>query len=59
MKARRDLATAEDGDNDVLGWIARQNRVWGLQLVDLNYPEHFQDFSVQQVSVVSLGRYFF
>jgi hypothetical protein len=56
-EARRDLATG--GSSDVLGWIAGQKKVWGLQLVDLNYPEHFEEFSVQQVGVVSPGRYFF
>eukprot|EP00775_Hariotina_reticulata_P004956 gene4956-5197_t len=46
---RRDLATAADGSNDVLGWIIRQGRVRGLHLVDLNYPQHFEDYTVQQV----------
>jgi hypothetical protein len=49
MKARRDLAGPGHGSDDVLGWIARQGRVRGLSLVDLNYPQHKEGLSTQQV----------
>ena len=41
------MANSGGGDtrltNDVLGWIARQSQVQGLSLVDLNYPQHFEE----------------
>lgn len=41
MKSRRDLAGAGE-ENDALGWVARQGRVRGLDLVSFNYPQHLQ-----------------
>jgi predicted nucleic acid-binding protein len=49
MKVRRDLAGAGHGRDDVLGWIARQGRVRGLSLVDLNYPQHAEGLATEQV----------
>lgn len=52
MQARRDLVLAHQAStltNDVLGWIARQGLVEGLDLVDLNYPQHFQGVDNAQV----------
>jgi hypothetical protein len=49
MKARRDLAGPGHGSDDVLGWIARQGRVRGLSLVDLNYPQHTEGLTTEQV----------
>jgi hypothetical protein len=49
MKARRDLAGPGHGNDDVLGWIARQGRARGLSLVDLNYPQHKEGLTTQQV----------
>jgi hypothetical protein len=39
MRARRDLW---DGPDDVLGWIARQGRIRGLDVIDFNYPQHLE-----------------
>jgi len=44
MRARRDLIKSKnnaEGKDTVLGWIARQGQIKGLDLVDLNYPQHF------------------
>ena len=44
MRARRDLIENKnnaEGKDTVLGWIARQGQIKGLDLVDLNYPQHF------------------
>jgi hypothetical protein len=51
MQARRDLVDKNDSSlsNDVLGWIARQGRVQGLDLVDLNYPQHFEGMKTSKV----------
>ena len=52
MKSRRDLlseAKGEQSRDDVLGWIARQGGVQGIQLVDFNYPPHFEGVQVEQV----------
>ncbi|WIA31306.1 hypothetical protein OEZ86_002208 [Tetradesmus obliquus] len=49
MRARRDLAAAADRGDDVLGWIQRQGRVRGLSLVDLNYPQHSEGLTTEQV----------
>lgn len=53
MQARRDLVpqAGPASSNDVLGWIARQGLVVGLSLVDLNYPQHFEGLTTEQVSV--------
>jgi predicted nucleic acid-binding protein len=55
MKARRDLAASGHGSNDVLGWIARQGLVRGLSLVDLNYPQHKEGLTTQQVGCPQHG----
>ena len=39
-----------DGDKGVLGWIARQGTVKGLDLVDFNYPQHLEGLEVDTVS---------
>jgi len=39
MKDRRDLCQ-EGEEEGVLGYIARQGRIKGLDLVDFNYPQH-------------------
>lgn len=51
MQARRDLVplAGAASSNDVLGWIARQGLVVGLSLVDLNYPQHFEGLTTEQV----------
>ena len=46
MKDRIDLW---NGTNDVLGWVARQGTVAGLELVDFNYPQHLRALSVSEV----------
>jgi len=38
MSARAELW---DGGHDVLGWVRRQGAIKGLDVVDLNYPQHF------------------
>lgn len=46
MRARRDLIknrNSAEGKDTVLGWIARQGQIKGLDLVDLNYPQHFDN----------------
>lgn len=52
MKARRDLLADKQspasGDN-VLGWIARQGQVKGLDLVYLNHPQHSDGVTTKQV----------
>jgi ribokinase len=50
MQARRDLTNKAAESNDVLGWIARQSRVQGLDLVDFNYPQHFNGLTIQQLN---------
>ncbi|KAJ1460296.1 Ribokinase-like protein [Pelagophyceae sp. CCMP2097] len=47
MKDRRDLAG--DSTNDLLGWIKRQGTIQGLNLVDFNFPEHLQGYTVGEV----------
>lgn len=52
MQARRDLVGKQDSrtfTDNVLGWIARQGQVAWLDLVDLNYPQHFQGLKLKQV----------
>lgn len=56
MKARRDLVVDQGtavGRNDVLGWIARQGQVKGLHLVDLNYPQHLEGTTTEQVRITA------
>jgi len=45
MKDRLDLW---DGSNDVRGWILRQGKVKGLDLVDFNYPQHITSPTVTE-----------
>lgn len=47
MKDRRDLAG--DSPNDTLGWIRRQGSIKGLDLVDLNYPQHTEGYTVDDI----------
>ncbi|KAF6255717.1 ribokinase/xylose isomerase [Scenedesmus sp. NREL 46B-D3] len=49
MQVRRDLAGPGHGSDDVLGWIERQGRVQGLSLVDLNYPQHQEGLTREQI----------
>lgn len=50
MQARRDLIhSKEEAKDNVLGWIARQKRVQGLDLVDLNYPQHTKGVSIKTI----------
>jgi hypothetical protein len=53
MAARRDLVTdaaaAAGLSDDVLGWIGRLGQVEGLSDVDLNYPQHFNGLTLEQV----------
>ena len=37
------------GENNVLGWIARQGTVQGLMLVDFNFPQHLKGLTVKEV----------
>ena len=46
MKDRLDLW---DGANSPLGWVARQGKVKGLDLVDFNFPQHLDKLSVNEV----------
>lgn len=54
MQARRDLVSKQDSrrlTDNVVGWIARQGQVAGLDLVDLNYPQHFEGLKLSQVGL--------
>jgi len=42
------------GDEGLLGWIARQGTVEGLDLVDFNFPQHLEGWEVDTVSQVDL-----
>lgn len=46
MGARLDLWK---GENTVLGWVARQGTIKGLDLVDFNFPQHLEGLSVDSV----------
>ncbi len=46
MKARPELW---EGDSSVLGWVARQGTIQGLELVDFNCPEHLGGLEVAAV----------
>ena len=37
------------GENNVLGWIARQGTIKGLKLVDFNSPQHLEGLTVKEV----------
>ena len=37
------------GDNNVIGWIARQGKIKGLKLVDFNSPQHFERLAAKQL----------
>jgi len=52
MKDRLDLW---DGPNDVLGWVARQGAVKGLDLVDFNYPQHLGGMDLLKVQEALAG----
>ena len=47
MGARLDLWK---GENNVLGWIARQGTIKGLKLVDFNSPQHFDGLTGKEVT---------
>lgn len=59
MKACRDLvaANATAADDDVLGWVARQGLVRGLDLVSFNYPQHLKglDPSAVRAALAAAG----
>ena len=38
------------GNNNVLGWIARQGTIKGLKLVDFNSPQHLEGLTVKEVT---------
>ena len=38
------------GENNVLGWIARQGTIKGLKLVDFNSPQHLEGLTVKEVT---------
>lgn len=59
MQARRDLVDKSDPSlsNDVVGWIARQGLVQGLDLVDLNYPQHFAGLTIAKVCRTQQGTF--
>lgn len=48
MRSRRDLVD-DSVSNDVLGWVARQGEVRGLDLVDFNYPQHLRGLATEDV----------
>ena len=37
------------GENNVLGWIARQGTIKGLKLVDFNSPQHLEGLTAKEV----------
>ena len=47
MRERLDLWS---GENNVLGWIARQGTIKGLKLVDFNSPQHLEGLTVKEVT---------
>jgi sugar/nucleoside kinase (ribokinase family) len=59
MRSRRDLVDSIEGPvgtDDVLGWVARQGRVEGLEYVYFNYPEHVDKVDPAQVTRSCFGR---
>jgi Predicted sugar isomerase len=38
------------GENNVLGWIARQGEIKGLNLVDFNSPQHLEGLTTKEVT---------
>jgi len=46
MKERLDLWS---GENNVLGWIARQGEIKGLKLVDFNSPQHLEGLTIKEI----------
>ncbi len=48
MKERLDLWS---GENNVLGWIARQGEINGLKLVDFNSPQHLEGLNTKDVKL--------
>ena len=57
MRARSDLLPDGEAPADVLGLLARQARVRGLSLADLNYPQHLEGRTPAEVrrALVSAG----
>lgn len=49
LNAMRERLDLWHGDNDVLGWIQRQGRIAGLDLVYLNYPQHLKNQSLDKI----------
>ena len=37
------------GENNVLGWIARQGTIKDLKLVDFNSPQHLEGLTVKEI----------
>jgi len=46
MKERLDLW---HGENNILGWISRQGKIRGLNLVDFNSPQHLKGLTVKEL----------
>ena len=40
-----------EGRDDLIGWIHRQGTIAGLNLVDFNYPEHLEGYSISEVKI--------
>ena len=52
MKSKSELW---EGRDDLIGWIHRQGTIAGLNLVDFNYPEHLEGYSISEVKTFILG----
>ena len=48
MKSKPELW---EGPEDLIGWIHRQGTITGLELVDFNYPEHLEGYSLAEVKI--------
>ena len=48
MKSKPELW---EGREDLIGWIHRQGTITGLELVDFNYPEHLEGYSLAEVKI--------
>eukprot|EP00913_Durusdinium_trenchii_P003995 g3700.t1 len=52
LNSMKDRPELWDGPLDVLGLIARQGHVRGLELVYLNFPQHLETFDISEASTV-------
>ena len=48
MKSKPELW---EGREDLIGWIHRQGTISGLELVDFNYPEHLEGYSLSEIKI--------